>query len=495
MSVLIKNGLIYNGKGQPPFKGSVLIRGERIISVGIKEFNHHKAGEVIDAEGAIVTPGFIDINSLSDRRMELLENPFQEENIKRGITTIIGGNGGVSLAPLINGFPQKARELRLEQSFSININWQSFGEFLKTLERRGLGVNFGSLVGYNTIRKDIVDKKSPNKKEIDFIKKELKTCLKEGALGISVNFEDLQLENISIREALEVAKILEEPKKEPKKVYAVIVRDPLKIEESIIEIADISEKTDINLEINALQPLKNTAKAYQKIQKILEEKSNKRRINFDCYPHEALIIPAYKIMPAEMQNLETEKIRQIVQSEKHNKKLLNHLKSITAKKIVIADTPLYLNFLKGRALKDIAKEWGLTQPETLLKLLKISSLKMTLFYHNVDWNTLSSLMLSDISFIASYGVHLIEKEINPFANFIHWVSKNSKMPLEKALAKFTYLPALKYGIKERGAIVENYFADIVVIKNQKIKDVVINGKIVLKNEKLNKILNGRIIRN
>ena len=92
MSILIKNGLVYDGKGQPPSKRDILIRGKYVVDIGA--FSKRRADTVIDAEDALVLPGFVDINSASDHYLNILMEPHQTRFIEQGITTILGGNEG-----------------------------------------------------------------------------------------------------------------------------------------------------------------------------------------------------------------------------------------------------------------------------------------------------------------------------------------------------------------------------------------------------------------
>src|SRR3989344_2649948 len=126
MTTIIKNGFVYDGSGRPPFKGDILIRGERIIHFG-NNINR-RANKTIDATGAIVTPGFIDINNASDHYLDIFAKPHQENFLKQGITTLIGGNCGASLAPLLKGSLNPLR--KWGELPKINIGWHSIKEFL-----------------------------------------------------------------------------------------------------------------------------------------------------------------------------------------------------------------------------------------------------------------------------------------------------------------------------------------------------------------------------
>lgn len=191
MTILIRNGLVYDGSGEPPQKQDVFVRGKRITRLG--NLSKINADINIDANGAMVTPGFIDINSTSDHYLSLFYEPYQEDFVRQGVTTAIGGNCGVSLAPLMDG--SLASIDTWGNPSRININWRSVKEFLSLLAKRGLGVNFGTLAGYETVRRAITkdELRDLTDSEIEAFKEILKRAFNEGAFGLSTVFEPYSL--------------------------------------------------------------------------------------------------------------------------------------------------------------------------------------------------------------------------------------------------------------------------------------------------------------
>ncbi len=125
-ALLIKDGFILDGTGNPWFKGDIGINGERIAEIG--NLSEKRAGKTIDATGLFVSPGFIDVHTHCDRG--IIEVPTVDNYIHQGVTTVIGGNCG--------GHPYPISKLFLE------------------LEKNGMSVNFGCLVGHNTIRREVM---------------------------------------------------------------------------------------------------------------------------------------------------------------------------------------------------------------------------------------------------------------------------------------------------------------------------------------------------
>ena len=131
MATIIKNGLVYDGSGDAPVKTDVVIQEGQIARIG--NFSNAKADKVIDATGAIVTPGFIDVNTYTDQYGTLFSDPHQTPFIKEGITTVIGGNCGESLAP----FARPALDFSAHwKGVETNKDWDSMGRFFHALKKK-----------------------------------------------------------------------------------------------------------------------------------------------------------------------------------------------------------------------------------------------------------------------------------------------------------------------------------------------------------------------
>src|SRR3989338_2810082 len=118
--VIIRNATVFDGSGSPPTKADIGINGDQFTAVG--DLSRESAAEDIDASGLYVAPGFIDITNHSDTHWTLFSVPSQESLLRQGITTIIGGNCGTSLAPIIK--PSDIEEIqKWTGSSEINVNW------------------------------------------------------------------------------------------------------------------------------------------------------------------------------------------------------------------------------------------------------------------------------------------------------------------------------------------------------------------------------------
>ena len=188
---VIRGGTVVDGTGSPSRVADIGIKDGRIVAIGVVE---QEAAEVIDATGCIVTPGFVDPHTHYDA--QLLWDPTASPSSVHGVTTIIGGNCGFTLAPLIPGDADYLRKMMskvegmplaaLENG--TDWSWETFAEYLGRLEGN-ISVNAGFLVGHCAIRRYVMGPAAvgaeASEAHIDGMRAELAKSIKSGALGFS----------------------------------------------------------------------------------------------------------------------------------------------------------------------------------------------------------------------------------------------------------------------------------------------------------------------
>jgi N-acyl-D-aspartate/D-glutamate deacylase len=478
MTILIKNGLIYDGTGRAPVKDDILIQNERISHLG--NFAKKTADILVDAGGMAVTPGIVEINFNDRGETGILSDAFQKDSITKGITTAIGGEGGVSLAPILGNSASFLKDWG--GTAGHNAHWRSMKEFLDTLERRGTGINFGTLTGYSSIRKFFSGNadRDLTEREIESALVLISRTLKEGALGISIDLSAPYAKRIPFGEILDLAN----ETAKFKRVMAIGLRhEGEELIGSIGEILEIGKITGANIEINRFQPLRDFSERYKEALKMMEKEASHSHVDFDVLPHPATIVPIHSFLPEWLHFGDMTEMKKGLREKSVRDRVLKYLQKTKMDNIIIAETPLNLKFLRGKSIDDFAKNHGLSKTRALFKLMGLSELKIKLLCPSMAKKNFDELLIRQRT-IVSRGD----------GDFIAETERTGKLAPEKAIAKMTGLPAAKYGLRRRGLLKEGFLADLVIWKEWKPVTVIINGSVALSEEKIGRKPAGKIIR-
>jgi len=210
--ILIKDATIVDGSGSEPYKGTVAVKGERIAAVGKVEGDlKQDAKVVIDAEGLMVTPGFIDVHNHGD--LSILYYPKADGYVRQGITTFVGGNCGSSPAPYgdlvkVSFFlgdllselnpdiyypegllPRDVVNEKHREMYGWEIDWYTMGEFLKRVEDESISPNYVPLVGHHQVREVVMGtdfQRRATDEEVDEMKAHVNQAMEDGCRGFSV---------------------------------------------------------------------------------------------------------------------------------------------------------------------------------------------------------------------------------------------------------------------------------------------------------------------
>ena len=204
--ILIKNGKILDGTGNPWNKADVAVENGLIASIGHSLGN---ADNVIDANGMMVAPGFIDIHSHSDT--PILVDPRGMSKLTQGVTTEVIGNCGLSAAPMNTWLMDyRNRYSRAQVQDSFNYDWTDMASYMRKVEEKGVAFNIAPLVGHGSIRQCIMhdDDRAPTDAELKEMKKLLRESLDQGAWGFSTGLIYTPSQFASTEELVELAKEL-----------------------------------------------------------------------------------------------------------------------------------------------------------------------------------------------------------------------------------------------------------------------------------------------
>lgn len=213
--IIITNGHILDGTGNPWFKADIGIAEGRITEISRTPLKN--ADKTIDASGLIVCPGFVNLHSHSDSG--ILFHNKAENCLAMGLVTELVGNCGSSVAPITESYREFVLKKLKRRSFSLEydekIDWLSLGDWMKKLEDKGIGINIASLVGHGSIRSCAMGEEGhggerivPTADEMKKMKSLLDAAMKEGAFGFSVGLSYAPGRNALTGEMIELAKVV-----------------------------------------------------------------------------------------------------------------------------------------------------------------------------------------------------------------------------------------------------------------------------------------------
>jgi len=479
-SVIIKNGNILDGTGESSFNSDIAIKGSKIFKIG--DLKNTEANLTIDASDLYVAPGFIDLTTHSDNHWTLFSQPRQESFVRQGVTTIIGGHGGSSLAPFI----KKGADFNFKRWMDKekgSINWQTVKEFLEEISKYNLAVNFGMFAGHDTLRKNILDNNAQiaTKKEIKEISILLKQALDDGALGLSVNLNALFDQDDFCKEIVYLLKIVS-------KYNAVssyhIENEGKNLLPSVVKLVKFLRETKSKGHISHFKILGRTS--WEKFKNAIHiiELSNKENtiITCDFFPYTSTGSNLHSLLPSWLLAENKNKILAIIKDKNNHEELVDYLKKLTLHydKIKIASTFCDTGCV-GKNIQEISTDSGLNEENVILNLLTINKLRVSIFNDVINEKNLEFLSKQPYSAIASDGVGY---DILKFKNdiphprsfgsfprvFSSLVKEKNILTWENAVYKMSGLPAKILGIKNRGIIKKGNYADITIIDPKNIKD-------------------------
>lgn len=523
--LIIKDGFIVDGSGKAGYHGDIGIVGNIIAATG--NLTGYKATRFINADGLVITPGFIDVHSHSDD--ELLVNPKAESKIQQGVTTEIIGQDGKSIAPLSVEMQEELNAQYLG-SYGIRVDWTSFGGYFKKITRKGIAVNLATMLGQGTLREYIVgrENRAATVSEVNSMQQLVKAALKEGALGISSGLEYTPGAFASSEELIQICKVMGFASG----IYATHMRDEADfLLEALDEAIAIAQDAKVDLHISHLKC--TGRRNWRKLSAVFERIESARRrgvsITMDRYPYLAYntnlssILPVWakagshsEFMarlndPAVLPKIKEETIAQVKMIGSWDALMITSVNRSKNKHLV------------GRRISEISGSNGHRDEFEFVRKLIIEEdngvelCGFAMSQENTD-KILSHphcMVASDASARAPYGVlnysNPHPRTYGTFPKFIsEYVRERKLLSLPEAIRKMTSLPASRFGLRRRGKIMENYYGDLVIFDLENIKDkatftdshqypdgihfVLVNGAVVIEKKSHTGRLPGKILK-
>jgi len=521
---LFTGGSVIDGTGKGALLADIAIKDDKIVGIG--KFNLSDAVKIIDIQGKVITPGFIDIHTHTDTK--LFVNPHAESKITQGVTTEMYGMDGDSVAPL-NEEMRSEWEEDVFEKFGYKISWKNLPDFYAAISKNGHAVNFGTMIGQGTLRDYVIGKsdRPATEEDIQQMQQLLKTACDAGAWGISSGLEYTPGSFATTEEIARVASAI----KGSNFPYTTHMRsEGDKLIEAIEEAIQISKGGGIPLHISHLkvEGKRNWHKADQVFETIAKAEKEGLRVTFDRYTYVAYNTGLANLFPLWAREGGTDKFLERL----NDKKQLPEIEKYTRDKIVMLgswDSCLISSIhseenagLQGKRLPEIAEIWNCDPFDAAVRLIKVEKNRVSMVGFGMSEENTEHILAHPNAVVASDGSALaIEgplSEGNPhprnFGTFpraiAHYVNERKIVELPEMIHKMTLKPAEIAGFKNRGKIAEGYFADLVVFQPGSIKDqatfenpkqyctgidyVFVNGTPVISESKITSNLPGKILK-
>jgi N-acyl-D-amino-acid deacylase len=491
---IIRNGMIYDGNGGEPYKADIAINADTIAFIGDLKNDPIAIGSAkneIDAKGMAIAPGFI--NMLSWSNESLIQDGRSQGEIRQGVTLEVMGEGE-SMGPL----NARMKELMKKGQTDIkyNVEWNTLGEYLNWLEKKGISCNVASFVGATTVREYVVgeDDRDPTPAEMDSMKLLVRQAMEEGAMGVGSSLIYPPAFFAKTNELIELSK---EASKYGGMYISHMRNEGNKLFEALNELVTISREANIPAEIYHLKEAgKDNWWKLDSLVKMVDRARNEGlKITADMYTYHASATGLTASFPPSLQDGGFDSLWYRLQRADVREKMKKAMNTNaqewenTYYGAGGAKGVLLLSFKKdslrkyiGKTLEEVAKIRGTSPEETAMNLIVEDSTRIGVSYFSMDSNNIKKEVAlpwvsfcSDAESEAPEGVFL---KTNPhpraYGSFIRVLGKFSRdekvISLQEAVRKLSKLPATNLKLQKRGELKVGNYADVVIFDPAKVRD-------------------------
>lgn len=495
---MIRNARVVDGTGNPWFRASIGIRGGRVAEIG--NLDGKTADRVIDANGRVAAPGFIDVHTHVEREVEKI--PRGDNFLLDGVTTIVTGNCGGSKLDLADWFAK--------------------------LDAAGLGLNVATLIGHNTVRSEAMGtaNRAATPAELDKMRDLVARAMREGAVGFSTGLIYIPGTYSNTEEVVALARVAAGFGG----VYASHMRDEgEKIREAIDEAVRVGREAGMRVQISHFK-IDNRRLWGASVQSIEMVESYRRQgvdVVVDQYPYDhsstnlGITLPSWAL--ADGRKAVEERLKSPETRARIKREMLEHLREKGqpdySYAIVAGFEPdrslegkniSEINVLQGR-VKSLDNE-----AETVLNIMDRGGAQMV--YHSMSLQDVERILRYPNTAVASdggireFGLGMPHpRSYGTNARVLaEFVRERKTLTLEDAIRRMTSLPARTFGFADRGLLREGHAADILVFDPARVRDkatfqkphqytegfdfVLVNGVAMVEEGKLTANKGGRVVR-
>lgn len=486
---IIKNGLVYDGNGGTPYKADIGIKNDTIAFIG--DLQDEPAKNIVDAKGNAVSPGFI--NMLSWAPVSLIVDGNSQGDLRQGVTLEVFGEGE-SMGPL--NAKMKKEMIADQAPYKYDVAWNTLGEYMNYLEKKGIATNIASYVGATTIRTNIIgeDNRAPTAEELSKMQDLVRAEMKAGALGVGSSLIYPPAFFAKTDELIALCKVAGEYGGG----YISHMRSEVnKLIEAVNELITIAKEAKVHGEIYHLKAggIANWSKMDSVIKLVEAARTNGIDIAANMYTYTAGATGLTASMPPSLQDGGFGKLWQRLQDPKIRAEMKKAMKTNASDWENLyygaggADKVLLLGFRRdslykyaGKTLAEVAKIRNTTPEDCAIDLIVQDSSRVGVAYFLMsEENVKKQLALPWVSFGSDAesgstdSIFMIQsthpRAYGNFARVIgHYVREEKVIPLEKAIHKLAKVAATSLHISKRGELKVGNYADILVFDPSKVAD-------------------------
>ena len=518
LDLLIRDGMIIDGTGNPGFYGAVGVEGEQVRIVR-GDLSGVEAARVIDAKGQIVCPGFIDMHAHSG--LVLLAEPHHEPKVRQGVTTELIGVDGNSYAP----FKSRQDFLRfVELNSGLDGNpplpgqWSTVDQYLSMFTDH-VAVNVAYILGNSPVRICAMgwDDRPASAAELADMQAILRESMEEGAFGLSTG---LDYPPGSYADTAELVQLSREAERLGG-IYHTHVRyslgdrflDPFK------EALEIGRRSGIPIHITHFYQRTTSAGGAERMLGLVEDgRDEGLDVTFDSYPYQYSSTRLLIIIPQWAHDGGPERLKDVLRSSEARDRIRQEMGPRAA-----SWQDMWLTYFKrpenhrfeGRSIAEVAEMTGKDVVDALCDLLLSEDLQTSYVSAGANMATLPKFVSHPLSMVGSDAVLLGDypspRTYGTFPIILAEYTREERfMDLPNAIRKMTSFPAQRLGLPDRGLLRDGFKADIVVFDAKRVKApatrtqpkqfpigieyVVVNGKVVVDKGRHTGVMAGRALR-